>query len=497
MWRAKKWFSEHTQQGSNSIKRAAAIQLTSKYFSLFIGLGSQLVLARLLTPHDYGIIAVMMVFIAFFSMLSDFGMSGAIVQSRELSNEDINSIYAWSFRMAMVLGIGFVIISYPISIFYGDEIFKSLGGILALAVFFSTLNMVPEALLMKRKLFLLIGIRQVMVSVFCAMVAIIMAYLDAGVYALVISSVLNSFLNYLWNLYGSGLKLVFHVKKDSINKIRNFSLNVLGFQFLIYFSRNLDNMIIGKVFGSDSLGNYNRAYQLMVYPLGMFTNIIMSAFLPFFAEHQHEPSYIYEKFVHATRLLSLLGIFVSTFSFFCAEEIVLVLFGEQWEEAAHCFRFLSLAIWPQMVTATSGAIFQSINRTDLMLKRGVVALLTMLLCLSVGIFMGSVETVSKWIAVNYYIQFVTMLIFLIHCGFHESISKYLKKYDIDVLCVGCLSLVMYILMQFDFSDIFTSLCFKMVISLVAYIFLIVVLRQYKIFVFLFPKKYRSIMESKF
>ena len=484
------WIAKRIKESSSSILRAAAVQLVSKYSTIVIGIGSQLVLARLLTPQDYGVLAVMMVFTTFFGMLADFGISGAIVQNQDLDSEDICSIYAWSLRLALILGIGFAFISYPISIFYGNTVYQNLGCILSLSVFFSTLNMVPNALLTKRKLFLLIGLRQITVAFVCAVISIVLAWGGAGVYSLVASSVLSAMINYVWNIKGTGLRLSWHVNKESIRKIRDFSLNVFGFRFVVYFSRNLDNLIVGKILGVVPLGNYNRAYQLMIYPLSMFTGIIMSVLHPFLAEHQKDSNYIYEKFLHAVKILSLCGVFVTAVSFFCADEIVLILFGAQWEEAIPCFRFMSIAIWPQMVTATSGAIFQSINRTELMFRRGILATFTMFCCLGAGIALGSIESVSQFVAINYYLQFITMLYFLIRGGFHKSIRSFVRKLLPDSIIACLLLCSLYLADQLAFVDLYISFGIKLFVALCVFLILLVMFRQYYVFEFLVPQRYR-------
>ena len=497
MRRISGWIAKRTKESGSSILRAAALQLVSKYSTILIGLGTQLVLARLLTPTDYGVLAVMMVFTTFFGMLADFGISGAVVQNQNMDSDDIRSIYAWSLRLALVLGIGFACLSYPISIFYGNTIYHSLGCILSIAVFFSALNMVPNALLMKRKFFLLIGLRQVTVAIACAVISIVLAYFGAGVYALVASSVLSAVMNYLWNIKGAGLRLSWHVNKESIRKIRSFSLNVFGFNFVNYFARNLDNLLIGKFFGTVPLGNYNRAYQLMVYPMSMFTHVVTPVLLPFIAEHQQDKQYIYEKFLSTVKILSLLGIFISTFCFFSAKEMVLILFGGQWAGAVPCFQYLSMSIWSQMICATSGTMFQAIGRADLMFKRGLLTAGTTVSCIVIGVLYCSLEGTAFLVSLSYFNPFFLMIYFLVKKGLEVNPWHFCRQLIPDGKIALSMICLLAFISQWEFSDIVYSLILKLTAALLLYVFLLIKTNQMKYFLMVCPKKWRKFLENRF
>ena len=117
-----------------SMKKATIINALGKYSTIIIQLLVTAVLSRILIPSDYGIVAIITVFSTFFLTLSDMGFSTAIVQQKDLSKEDVDGIFAFTFWVALILVALFTLLSYFVSIFYGDRIYFKLGLILYITI---------------------------------------------------------------------------------------------------------------------------------------------------------------------------------------------------------------------------------------------------------------------------------------------------------------------------------------------------------------------------
>lgn len=291
-----------------TLKKATIINLCAKYSVVFIQMIYGAILARILTPEDYGIVAVVNVFVAFFTILADMGIGSTIVQKRNLNGQDINSFFSFSIVLAVILMGIFCVLSYPIAIFYSDNVYLKLCPLLSISILFSTLNTVPNGILTKEKKFFTIGIRQVVVSILADIVAIGLALLGFKYYALIFSSIATSLFTFLWNLVGCGHKFRLRWDKESVEKIKGYTGYLFGFNIINYFSRNMDNLLIGKYMGKAELGNYSKAYQLMLYPMNLLTNVFTSALHPFLAEHQENKKYIYEMYLKTVKILSLVGV---------------------------------------------------------------------------------------------------------------------------------------------------------------------------------------------
>ena len=136
---------------SISIKKAVMINFISKYSNIITQMLISVILARLLTPNDYGIVAVISVFTTLFGLIANMGIGPAIIQNKELKKEEIEDIFSFTIYVSLFVAISFGIFSIPISIIYKNNIYLPIGSLLSLSIFFNALNMVPNALVSKEK----------------------------------------------------------------------------------------------------------------------------------------------------------------------------------------------------------------------------------------------------------------------------------------------------------------------------------------------------------
>lgn len=238
----------------NGFRAATLIQFGSKYFNVFIQLAITMVLARLLTPEQYGVMAVIAVFIGFFTLLSEIGVGPAIIQYRELSDEDCSALMSFTLLMGVVLAFVFCAMSFVVSSFFVEPEYIPLMCFASIAVVFQAVNMVPNGILIRDKKFLVIAIRTVTVTVISGICAVVLAFLGYGTYALVANLVISSFLTVLWNVTRSGLRFGnWHFGKQ-LKIVGKFSVYQFVSQMVQYFIRNLDALLIGVVLGSTALG---------------------------------------------------------------------------------------------------------------------------------------------------------------------------------------------------------------------------------------------------
>ena len=153
----KKLFSE--------LKQGVVIVFISRYASIFFQIIFTVILARLLTPKEFGVVAIVTVFITFFRLLSEMGLGVGIVQKKDLSDEDISSFFILTIFIAILFGLCFYIFSYAIAAFYKNNVYISIGHLLSITLIFSTLTTVPSSILRKNKKFITIGVIQIIAIV--------------------------------------------------------------------------------------------------------------------------------------------------------------------------------------------------------------------------------------------------------------------------------------------------------------------------------------------
>lgn len=408
-----------------SIRKASLINIIARYSSIFIQILYNAVLARILTPKDFGIVAVLTVFSSFFSLLANMGIGTAVIQNKELSENDNNSLFTFSLYMGILFMLLFAALSFPIALFYDNSVYKSLGAILSISLCFNILNTVPNAILLKQKRFLVVGIRTVVVTILSSAFTIILAVIGLRYYSIVFHSVISSILLFAWNMFSVKLHVRSRVDWSSVKKIRNYASYQFLFNITNYFARNLDNLLIGKYLGDVPLGYYNKSYTLMLFPIQNLTHVITPVLHPILSDYQNDKEKIFRQYMKVVKVLSLLGVFVTPFCFFAADELILIFFGDQWTQAIPAFRILSLSIYAQMLAASTGSIYQSLGKTKLMFYSGIATTTITVAGIFSGILSGRVEKVAFFVSLAMNINFLIVFILLIKVGFELSFHRFL------------------------------------------------------------------------
>ena len=469
------------------IKKAALINAAGKYSKIFLSLIVNAVLARILSAEDYGVVAVITVFSTFFTTFSDMGFGPAIIQNKDLTEEDVNNIYSFTVYISVVLMILFAICAFPIAMFYGDKVYIPLGQMLSVSLLFNALNMVPNGILNRDKKFISIAIRTVVVYVGAAVITIILAFMGLRYYALAIQAILTALFTFVWNYATTRPKFHLRFKMESIQKVLNYSGYQFAFNLVNYFSRNLDNLLTGKFMGSAELGYYNKAYTLMLYPVNNLTGVISPVLHPILSDYQKQLDVIYKKYMKIVRLLSCIGLYVAPVCFLAADELITILYGPNWGESVVCFQLFAIAIIPQMINSSAGSIFQAIGNTKLLFANSCINTGITVVAIMVGVFGGkNIQTLSMCVAIAYLCHFATAFTMLIKMGFKYKMSGFVKEL-IPELFILIVMLVAAKLYPLHITGTIFSAMVKCVYLGIVYVAALFVSKEYKLFVSLLKR----------
>lgn len=436
-----------------SLKKAALINAASKYTSILFSIAFSMILARILTPEDYGIVAVTTVFTNFFSIFADMGISAGIIQYKKLTREDNASIFSLMLAFGLFLGLLFCGFSFFIAEFYRNDVYVPIGFLLGLTLFGSTLNIVPEALLLKDKRFVMLAKRNVIIPFITSLMTIGLAFCGWKYYALVMQSILSIWITFVVNFYTThkdyGLYLYHGLTGRGIRKIFGYSLYQFLFGFINYFARNLDNLLIGRVWGEAALGYYDKAYRLMCYPNNSLTHVITPVLQPILSDYQDDKRYIYEKYVKLLKFLSLVGVFLSFFCYFSASDIIAFMFGPQWIASVPYFEMLALAVWSQLQLTSTGSIFQSAGSTKKLFISGSINTVITAIAILAGVFNDNLWEVSRNVMIAFNIEFFISMYLLIHQCLGQPYLAFLKNFLPEIilallLCIGGFSIQAYL-----------------------------------------------------
>lgn len=397
-------------QLKKELKEALISSLLGKYALYVFQILSLMILARVFNPEVFGLIAVTQVFIMFFQMLATSGLGPAIVYKESISKDMLNGV----FTFTLILGSALAIVFFFISDFLYQWLDLSSGltvfYLMAPTVFFSSLCIVPLACLQKDAQFKTIARAEIFAE-FLALVAclLLLQVLDAEnalASKFVCVAILRFVFYYLFSRkttlgtpnFGSQVRLA--------APLFAFAKYQLGFNILNFFSRNLDNLLVAKYFGVASLGVYEKTYQVMKYPLQLFTFAITPALQPIFTRYKDDKSIVCHEYAYITEKLGLLGAFSAFILFWAAEPVVYILFGEKWHESAQFLRILSLSIPIQMVLSSTGGVFQAFGETKALFKCGLFGTSANVSAIILGIMSDNLSLLCFYLIISFSLNFV-------------------------------------------------------------------------------------------
>ena len=352
--------------------RAGTVTIAAQAGKFILRMGSTVVLARLLAPEDYGLIGMATVIIGFVELFKDLGLSAATVQKAEVNHQQISTLFWINLVISCIVG-SIVAASAPaVAWFYKEPRLTGITLALASSFLFGGLTVQHQALLQRQMQFSTlakIDIASMLVSILTAIVA---AWYGMGYWALVLmqiaSAITNALLVWLTCSWRPGKPL----KAAGVRSMLAFGGNLTGFRVVNYFSRNLDNVLIGRYWGSQQLGFYAKAYQLVLLPIQQINSPINNVALPALSSLQTEPEKYSRYYYKAILLITTLGMPIVCFMFASADKVILLMLGEQWSGAVPIFRFLMPAAFMGTFNVAGGWVFQSLGRTDRQFRMGLV-----------------------------------------------------------------------------------------------------------------------------
>lgn len=428
------------------------------------------ILSRLLTPNDFGTVAIATVLISFFGLFTDIGMSAAIVQHKELTEDDISNIFSFTCWSGVLLSVCFFAASWSIGAYYHSPQLGVICRWLTVNIFFASLNIVPNALFFKAKRFKFIAMRSLVVQSFGGGIAIVAALCGAGLYALVINPIISCILIFGISIRQYPQKLAFTSGITTIKKIFAYSAYQFLFNVINYFSRNLDKLLIGRYLSMDLLGYYEKSYRLMMLPLQNITQVITPVMHPVFSDYRNDLKRLAEGYEKIIRLLAFIGFPLSILLFFSAHELIFILFGPQWEPAVPVFEVLAWSVGIQIVVSSSGAIFQSAGDTRSLFVCGAFGATLNVMAILTGIFVFRSLTATAWcITLSFTLGFAQCYWMLYKVTIRRSLTHFIRQFLSPLILSGVLILILYPLsVWLEGTNNILSLIVKTAVALLAY-----------------------------
>jgi len=353
-----------------------------------IRFGIVAILANLLAPEDFGLLAMVTVFTNFFGMISDLGLNAAVIQKKELKKEEIFSVFWLIILFGIILTLIFWGLSPLIAKFYQRKELVSITIVLGVSFFLNSFASVPVALLAREMKFGLLSINEIIAVTLSGGGAIYLAFSGMGVWALVMQNIIYSFVYSMVNMYAAKYVPQFIFKISKIKDMISFGGNLILFNLVNYFARNADNLLIGKFLGSNALGYYDLAYQIMLFPLRRISWTIGEVMFPALSRVQHTLSTVRDAYLRAVRMIASITFPAMLGLWIIAPEFIKIILGSKWLPILYILRVFCLIGAFQSIATTAGWIYLSQGRADLQLKVGAVFVAIYIISFIIGLHWG-------------------------------------------------------------------------------------------------------------
>lgn len=459
---------------ANNIKRqlfsGVFYTALAKYSGVVISLVVAGVLARLLSPDDFGIVAIATVIIAFFNLFTDMGVSPAIIQHKSLTGDDLADIFSFTVWTGIGISVLFFGASWLIADYYESDILRTLCQLLSVNLFFASATIVPGALFYRNKEFKYIALRSFIIQISAGAAAVTAALCGAGLYALIINPIVSSILIFIISYQRYPQRLRFTLGLGVLRKIFSYSAYQFLFNVINYFSRNLDKLLIGKYMGMSPLGYYEKSYRLMMLPLQNITQVITPVMHPIFSDFQNDKTKLATSYERILRFLSFIGLPLSVLLFFTAQEVTLIIFGDQWLPSVPVFRILALSVGVQIILSSSGSIFQAAGDTRSLFVCGVFSSVLNVAGMLLGIFyFGTLTAVATCIVATFTINFMQCYWQMYRVTFRRSVLTFVRQL-ISPLVVSLLMAAALVPMQYALEgmNIFLTIIAKGIVSFIIF-----------------------------
>ncbi|NHC14408.1 lipopolysaccharide biosynthesis protein [Motilibacter deserti] len=368
--------------------RGLVVTMGGQWGRLVLQTASTAVLARLLLPGDFGLVAMVVAVTGLAEQVKDLGLAAATVQRDKLEDRQVTGLFWVNAALGAVLAAVVAACAPLVAAFYGRPELTGLTLVLALGFVAGGLSVQHAALLQRRLRFGALATSETGAFAIGVVAAVTAAAAGAGYWSLAVLPLASAWARtvLLWAFcrWRPG-----RPRRDAgIRELLSFGGGVSTFNLLNYVSRNADNVLIGKVSGATSLGLYSRAYTLLLLPLQQLNGPLASVAVPVLSILRGEPAKYRAFYRSAVGGLALVGMPLVVLLVVCAPEVIAVLLGPGWDGAVPIFRALGLAGVVHVVGNTNGWIYVSWGSTGRMARWALVSRPLMVVSIAIGLPWG-------------------------------------------------------------------------------------------------------------
>lgn len=393
---------------------------------------ASIILAHLLTPHEFGLAGMALVFVGLGATFGDLALSAALIQRPVLNEEDRSTAFwtnAAAGTLLMLVGIG---VSPLVADFFGQPSVAPLFAGASVLFLLWALSSTQNALLVREMNFRGLEIRVIVAGFAGAAAAVLLGVAGAGAWALIGQGVVQAgtSLVLLWTFSSWRPKLMY--SRASLHELGSYSGKTLGSQSLGYLVNNVDNLLVGRFLGSVALGLYSVAYNTMFLPVSRISQPLQQVLFSAFAKIQREPARLSEAWARGNEVITAVNVPAFLGMAVVAPDFVPVVLGQKWVAAVPVLQWLSLAGVGTTLQTLNWATTQAMGRPGVMLRFRLFSTPVTLLGFVIGLHWGVVGVAASFAITRFILAPIQTYITCRALG----CSPWFVRGELLVLCLG-------------------------------------------------------------
>lgn len=334
------------------------IKLSNAVFQL----GILAILARLLTPTEFGLMGLALIVVSFSEIFNDLGFGPAITQKEKISATDINTAFFSSILFGGILVVLVWATSGLVAQFFGNADLQPILKVIAFVLLIRACTTTPLGLMYRELQYKVLSIIQITSYVLgYGGVGITLAYLGYGVWSLVYAVLCQATLSLLLYLFFSKNKYKLEIDKESFKSLLHFGGGYSLSKVFSFAANRGDKIVIGKMLGVEALGIYERSYQIVRHTSGLVGEIVDKVLFSPFARKQNDRELIAKVYLDMTYLFAIVFMPFSAFIYVNAENLVGILLGSNWKESVPVVKVFSAMPFFVVATRISSTIAKSLG----------------------------------------------------------------------------------------------------------------------------------------
>ena len=362
-----------------------------------------LILARLLEPKAFGLVALSAIFVAFFQLFIDQGMAQAIIQFEKIDKDHLNTAFWIGNITGAVCTILGILLSRPMALLFREPELQPIVAWLSLSFIFSALSSTQQAILQRNLEFKKLAFRSIIAKISSGLVGVLFALSGAGVWSLVAQTLTYSLAEVvmLWSVsdWRPGISFSF----SYMNQLIKFGVNTMGVRLIDFFDFRFDDFLIGYFLGATILGYYTIAFRLLRLLVDFLGGIPGSVMFPALSRLQHNQIEFKKTFSVIVKYANLLIWPVFLGVLVLADNLILSFFGEQWAPSIPVFRLLALGGVLICSLQFNGSVVWAVGRSDYVFRLRLIIVLVRIIAYLIAVQFGIIYVATAYFLVNLFV----------------------------------------------------------------------------------------------